>query len=370
MLALALLALVGGRAAASTPEPRAAPSAATPAPGRPEAAGVDAAAVAAAGAAPGCTPDDAECWPTAAEIAAFRAELDPLAPRILHYGGAGTPRPCAVPIGSPGDQPLYGALGVANSSSLEALYVNDTDVRDAAECMKTRETRSVCLAACRNNPLEGYQPQFVVWPLSAKHVQAAVRFAKSHGLTVSVLGTGHDFMNRHSAPGGMLIRTTLLKSQAWDESAAQAAAAGSAWTEGSAKLGAGLTFSEVAQSAAKHGRVISQGWGITVGIAGWSMGGGHGPFANSAGMGVDNILAAEVVTASGVLVVASNATHRDLWWALRGGGGSTWGVVVSFTLRAHLLPKGGLAGAGSTWSGNFCADNNEVHKDPCSEFMT
>ena len=116
----------------------------------------------------------------------------------------------------------------------------------------------------------------------------------------------------------------------------------------------GTTFSEAAKSAADHSRMVAQGWGITVGVAGWSLAGGHGPFGNALGLGVDNILAAEVVTADGELIIASNRTHPDLWWALRGGGGSTWGVAVSFTLRAHPLPVGGITSASTTFAGDMC----------------
>ena len=101
------------------------------------------------------------------------------------------------------------------------------------------------------------------------------------------MGTGHDFLNRHSCNGeGILIRTTLLKGAVWDLNDSR----GFGSPGGSVRVGAGMTFSELAYEARTNGRVVSQGWGITVGIVGWSLGGGHGPFANSLGMGVDNIL--------------------------------------------------------------------------------
>ena len=95
-------------------------------------------------------------------------------------------------------------------------------------------------------------------------------------------------------------------------------------------------------------------------LGGWSLGGGHGPFANALGLGVDNILEAEVVTADGSLLVANSTDNADLLWALRGGGGSTWGVVVSFTLRAHPVPEHGITSSILTFGGNMCEQNGSA----------
>ena len=123
-----------------------------------------------------CARGDA-CWPTSDDITALKAALDPAAPRVLKWNGTGTPRPSSVPIGSPGDQPLYsfGAQGLA------ALYVNDT-LDDPSSCMQPGEKRAVCIAATRNTPLTPNSPQFVVYPLTVAHVQAAVKFAAKHNL--------------------------------------------------------------------------------------------------------------------------------------------------------------------------------------------
>jgi len=70
--------------------------------------------------------------------------------------------------------------------------------------------------------------------------------------------------------------------------------------------------------------------------------------------GVDNILAAEVVTSNGTLVTVSSTENSDLHWAMRGGGGSTWGAIVSLTLRAHVLPQGGISTGTLIWAGSAC----------------
>jgi ribonuclease T2 len=83
------------------------------------------------------------------------------------------------------------------------------------------------------------------------------------------------------------------------------------WQDGNVRLGSGLTFAEVGHSAAKNKRMVAEGWTHSVGVAGWHTGGGHGPFAGWAGLGVDNLLEAELVTADGTLCHA-NATHNKV----------------------------------------------------------
>merc|ERR1712048_238138 len=96
-----------------------------------------------------------------------------------------------------------------------------------------------CKAATRNFPAENWEPAFVVWPLTTAHVQTAVQFAHRHQLCVSVAGTGHDFLNRHSTNNGLMIRTTLLKDMDWT-------------LNGVVKLGTGLTFSEINRASSEQ----------------------------------------------------------------------------------------------------------------------
>ena len=106
-------------------------------------------------------------------------------------------------------------------------------------------------------------------------------------------------------------------------------------------------------------RFIVSGWAITVGVIGWSIGGGHGPFAPGYGVGVDNILEATLVTSDGQLITVNSTSNSDLYWAIRGGGGSAWGIFVSITLKLHKIPVGGFSISTSTWTGNMC-DNGKI----------
>ena len=98
-----------------------------------------------------------------------------------------------------------------------------------------------------------------------------------------VAGTGHDFIGRHTCKDGLFIRTSLLNSISWDLTDSK----GFGHAEGNVKLGAGIVWSTAHKSAADNDRFVSSGWATTVGVIGWSIGGGHGPFCPSKGLGVD-----------------------------------------------------------------------------------
>jgi ribonuclease T2 len=269
--------------------------------------------------------------------------LDPALNRALYWTGPPAPLPSAIPIDSPDNQPLYGW----GARGLAPLY--EHNVSWIGTCFANAQSAPPeCLAALRNNPLEGWDPYFTVYATSLSHVQAAVSFAAKHRLCVSVAGTGHDFLNRHSCPGGVMIRTTLIKGADWT-------ADGTGLT-----LGAGMTFSEAQQAASLKNKFIASGWAKTVGVLGWSLGGGHGPFGNGVGLGVDQILGATIVVANGSVVTVSEDEHSDLWWAIRGGGGSTFGVFVNITVRAYDNPVGGFTLGRIAWVGDQCSGGQEL----------
>jgi ribonuclease T2 len=342
-----------------------------------------------------CVPTE-PCWPTPAEVEELRAALDPGEQRSLRWDGCPVlqdealcdtdvarrafPLTSAVPAFSPWLQPLFGLASYGDFGPLEPLFVRDQD-SDSGCFTGLVEDRDECFAQTRNNAMLGWEPAFTVFATTAAHVRTAVQFAVRHNLCIMVAGTGHDFINRHSCDNGIFIRTTMIKGQEWNPNDPR-------WADGSVRLGAGVstnptcylvprnstgtspflcgsshaalilpqnTFHEVQKAAAERGRYVSAGWAISVGVVGWSIGGGHGPFAPSKGMGVDNILEVEIVTATGELIVANEMQNTDLWWAVRGGGGSTWGVITSITLRTHATPDGGFVRGGIQWSGGMCS---------------
>eukprot|EP01065_Artemidia_motanka_P022868 TRINITY_DN270_c0_g1_i1.p1 TRINITY_DN270_c0_g1~~TRINITY_DN270_c0_g1_i1.p1 ORF type:complete len:652 (+),score=192.72 TRINITY_DN270_c0_g1_i1:79-2034(+) len=313
------------------------------------------------------------CWPTADAVAALSALLDPSATRNLTWPGPGSPRVCGVPIGSPGDQPLYGAGG-----ELPAVYAQKDSDR-AGVCYDGNFNPFYCLQATRNLPADKEGPAFIVWALTAEHVQHAVRFAADHNLCVSVVATGHDFLNRHSCPQGVMIRTALMKGFEWTTARVNRFN----HAEGAVRLGPGHTFSEVHEAASARGKVVASGWAVTVGVVGWSIGGGHGPIGRWKGLGVDQVLEVELVGADGSLIVAGETGTRtrrlgstawaasndtSLLWALRGGGGSTWGVVTAITVKTHDLPDTGFVWTLKSYVGVGC-DGGESLRTILSDYF-
>lgn len=115
-------------------------------------------------------------------------------------------------------------------------------------------------------------------------------------------------------------------------------------THTAATIGAGSQGRDVNALATAHDAIMVTGTSSDVGVVGWSSGGGHGFFTGTHGMGADNILQATVVTLSGEVVVASECQNQDLFWALRGGGGGTYGVVVDVTMKAYAMPSTNIIG--------------------------
>ncbi|KAK8859636.1 Ribonuclease T2-like protein [Apiospora arundinis] len=315
-----------------------------------------------------CIPEDSSCWPTKTAIRKLERELDPDAPRLgIQWSSYPQPQPAPVPTGSDRNQSFYD-LG-ASPAGLRALYYYEDITEMRRPCFNPADQPSiwnaasdVCKAALHQNEYRNWNPFIVVFPLNERHVAAALEFAVRHRLCISITGTGHEYKSRNSCPtGGILIRTILLKDKAfmptWREDPTLSPA-------GAFRFGAGSTFAEMHNLSAEYDRVIASGWCSTVGMVGFHLGGGHGPFAPSMGLGVDNVLEIEVLQvgrdANGQSVVhkkiASRRHNPQLFWAMRGGGGGVWGVILSMTIRAHAVPDGGLSHVVIPLSGSFCQD--------------
>ncbi|KAL1851550.1 hypothetical protein Plec18167_002752 [Paecilomyces lecythidis] len=169
-------------------------------------------------------------------------------------------------------------------------------------------------------------------------VQRAVRFANEHDLRVVIKNTGHDFLGRSSAPESLQIMTHSMQNiQVVDDFVPEGAPGNRG--EGSAvTMEAGMQLPKLYRTVALHNRTVVAGSSHTVGaVGGYIQGGGHSPFGAWGGLASDNALEFEVVTANGSIVIANSYQNSDLFWALRGGGGGTFGVVTKATVRT--LPE-------------------------------
>ena len=155
-------------------------------------------------------------------------------------------------------------------------------------------------------------------------VQAAVRFARRHGLLVSVRGGGHNVAGNSLSDGGLLIDLSLMRGISVDTE------------RRTARAQPGLRWGDYDHETTACGLASPGGIASTTGIAGFTLGGGFGYLTRLHGFASDNLISAEVVTADGERLTASEAQHPDLFWGLRGGGGN-FGIVTSFEFRLHPL---------------------------------
>jgi FAD/FMN-containing dehydrogenase len=180
---------------------------------------------------------------------------------------------------------------------------------------------------------------YAVLARTSADVAAAVDFARQHRLRLVVKGGGHSYLGGSNAPYSLLIWTRGLRAIELADSFVPQGGQGRAEPEPAVHMGAGARWLEAYEAVTTQaGRYVQGGGCTTVGVAGLVLGGGFGNFSKGFGTGAANLLEAEVVTADGAIRVANGFTNPDLFWALKGGGGGSLGVVTRLTLRTHELP--------------------------------
>jgi FAD/FMN-containing dehydrogenase len=170
---------------------------------------------------------------------------------------------------------------------------------------------------------------------------AAVDFARQHNLRLVIKGTGHDYLGRSSGQDSLLVWTHRMRGINVHDSFVPSGCAEPRPGTPAVTIGAGTRWLEVYQEVTgRHGRYVQGGGCTSVGAAGgFTQGGGFGSWSKKYGTAAANMLEAEVVTADGQVRIANACQNQDLFWALRGGGGGTFGIVSRVTLRTHPLPS-------------------------------
>jgi len=166
------------------------------------------------------------------------------------------------------------------------------------------------------------KPALIARCHNAEQVAQAIRFARAHGLELSIRGGGHNYAGHAVCEGGMMIHLGAMNGVSVDPVARRAV------------CGGGATWADVDAATQQHGQAAPGGFISHTGIAGLTLGGGIGWLTALAGLSCDNLVSAEVVTADSRIVRASATQNADLYWALRGGGGN-FGVVTSFEFALH-----------------------------------
>jgi len=169
------------------------------------------------------------------------------------------------------------------------------------------------------------KPGLIVECAGAADVIRSVNFGRENALLVSVLGAGHNIAGSAASDGGLMISLRKMNS-VWVDPQARIA-----------RVGPGATLGDFDLEAQEFGLATPVGINSTTGIGGLTLGGGFGWMSRKHGLTADNLISADVVTASGELLRASAEENSDLFWGIRGGGGN-FGIVTSFEFQ--LFPLG------------------------------
>lgn len=180
---------------------------------------------------------------------------------------------------------------------------------------------------------------YAVAARSSDDVVASVNFAREHRLRVVVKGGGHSYQGTSNAPDSLLIWTRQMKDIVLRDAFVAQGCEGRQPPQPAVTVGAGAIWGDVYDAVTTRGGRYVQGGGcLTVGIAGLIQSGGFGSFSKNYGLASAALLEAEIVTADGVLRIANPCTNADLFWAIKGGGGGSLGVLTKLTLRTRELP--------------------------------
>ncbi|OTA95210.1 hypothetical protein M434DRAFT_69740 [Hypoxylon sp. CO27-5] len=259
-----------------------------------------------------------EAWPSPAEWARLNTTLG---------GALLNPKPsAAVCYQGPDYDPTQCAFLLNNASShywLDEPLAALTEWSQGSTCPLALNPEGNCT--------RGGFPEYVVNATNVKHIQAAVNFARSKNIRLIIKNTGHDFGGRSVGAGSLSIWTHHLKQMEFIPSYELGPYQGMA-----THLGAGVeSWEEHNFMAANNITFVSPGCGTVGGVGGWMSSGGHTTITSKVGLGLDQVLSLGVVTASGRFVTADPYTNSDLFYAIRGGGGATYGIVTSAIFKAY-----------------------------------
>ncbi|KAJ3876731.1 FAD-binding domain-containing protein [Lentinula edodes] len=178
----------------------------------------------------------------------------------------------------------------------------------------------------------GDVPLFAILAESASDIQAGVNFARDHNLRLAIKSSGHDYLGRSTARNSLLISTHKLQNISLvDNFTVGGVDQGSAVT-----IGSGVPLNSLYTALKAEGKIFVASSVATLAPAGgFVQGAGHSALSPSYGLAVDNVIEFTVVIASGDILTVNDAENSDLFWAMRGGGAGSWGVIISATFRVY-----------------------------------
>ncbi|CZT06861.1 related to isoamyl alcohol oxidase [Rhynchosporium graminicola] len=268
-----------------------------------------------------CSPQDS-CWPsaeswTALNISTSGKLIKTAPPAAVCYPGPQEDRAACATVLSD----LTNSTYVANNPIALDYPINET-------CPAVNYTAGATPRECTLGGL----PVYAVNASTPEDVVQAVNFARKYNIRFVVRNTGHDILGRSTGYGSLEVWIRHLRQgiEFQETYTPRDQCNESGWTGSAVSIGGGYVWGDVYAEANKRNVVVTVGC-----IGGWAQGGGHSPASRDYGLGADQILSARVVLASGKIVTANACQNKDLFFAIRGGGGGTYGVVVSTVVKVH-----------------------------------
>lgn len=198
------------------------------------------------------------------------------------------------------------------------------------------------LSAWKSAPSE-----YAVAAKNSAEVAIAVNFARENNLRLVIKGGGHSYQGTSCSKDSLLIWTRAMNEIIIHDDFVAQDCSGIQKPQQAVSVGSGAIWVHVYDKImAKAGRYVQGGGCGTVGVAGLIQSGGFGSHSKNYGLAAASLLEAEVVTADGKIRIANACTNADLFWAIKGGGGGSFGVVTRLTLKTYELPNffGGVFG--------------------------
>jgi len=187
---------------------------------------------------------------------------------------------------------------------------------------------------------------YVVAARNASDIAAAVNFARRNDLRLVVKGGGHSYQGTSNAPDSLLVWTRKMNRITLHDAFVAEDCGGKTAPQPAVTMEAGAMWIDVYDAVTtKAGRYVQGGGCATVGVAGHIQSGGFGSLSKAFGTAAGNLLEAQVITPDGVIRTVNACKDPELFWALKGGGGGSWGVVTQVTVRTHKLPSCSVAPA-------------------------
>ncbi|KAF7333811.1 FAD-binding domain-containing protein [Mycena venus] len=292
-------------------------------------------------------------WPTEAEWAAFNTSLDGALIMTVPQGAVCYP-----------NDPHYDKAACA--AVVEATAHSGGIVVDPSNIVQpwsAGEPCNITETPIGNCSLGGF-PVYIVNATTVKHVQLGVNFARNKGIRLVVKNTGHDFVGRSVGAGALSIWLHNLQGQKFVPDFS-----GSNYCGPAARIAGGIQGWQVYNFMADNNiSIVAPGESTVAILGGFTAVGGHSALTSYYGMGSDQAIQLQVVTADGRFLQVDTDNNADLFFAMRGGGGSTYGIVTSAVVKA--FPPLTLQTAQFVWSGSLDANFSSPNIDPFTGAIT